>query len=113
MLLIGCALIGVARRYGDAFDIQLGRHIVEKAGDGRRLGTAEQGAVDVDAEALFARSLDRLHGTVEHALLADRLVVLFPKPVEVNREGQIGRRLRSEEHTSELQSLMRISYAVI
>src|SRR3546814_2965057 len=35
--------------------------------------------------------------------------VVFPDLVE-RRRGQ--RRLRSEEHTSELQSLMRISYAV-
>src|SRR3546814_6538393 len=33
-------------------------------------------------------------------------------PVTVPRQRHIGRMTRSEEHTSELQSLMRISYAV-
>src|SRR3546814_1218159 len=33
-------------------------------------------------------------------------------PLKINREGLDVRRIRSEEHTSELQSLMRISYAV-
>src|SRR3546814_2776500 len=39
------------------------------------------------------------------AQLPSRLLSAFPSSVEV-------RRVRSEEHTSELQSLMRISYAV-
>src|SRR3546814_5454694 len=37
---------------------------------------------------------------------------LAPSPWPPNRPGRWWRRRRSEEHTSELQSLMRISYAV-
>src|SRR3546814_7684940 len=56
-----------------------------------------------------------------HAALADRQPIPFsaPKGVRMVRiDRQSGRRVygawpgRSEEHTSELQSLMRISYAV-
>src|SRR3546814_5400247 len=47
----------------------------------------------------------------QHALL-----LIFVKETEGNREGRSDRQAgpyeRSEEHTSELQSLMRISYAV-
>src|SRR3546814_5897179 len=39
----------------------------------------------------------------------DRLERLHPRRLDTL---QLGRELRSEEHTSELQSLMRISYAV-
>src|SRR3546814_7652701 len=35
-----------------------------------------------------------------------------PAPVRVDHCGRFASRFRSEEHTSELQSLMRISYAV-
>src|SRR3546814_4559716 len=36
----------------------------------------------------------------------------FPIAQDVLRQPRLARQLRSEEHTSELQSLMRISYAV-
>src|SRR3546814_6365200 len=56
----------------------------------------------------------RLRGAADHAR-ADRLPHP-PRPRRQSRErmGDAARRgeLRSEEHTSELQSLMRISYAV-
>src|SRR3546814_1591916 len=39
--------------------------------------------------------------------------VLFHQRIDIGKEGpKFGRAVRSEEHTSELQSLMRISYAV-
>src|SRR3546814_4183832 len=52
-----------------------------------------------------------------HQLLRARIVVVEPgvhqQPLERGRGAADARRaLRSEEHTSELQSLMRISYAV-
>src|SRR3546814_4630411 len=39
-------------------------------------------------------------------------IVLVPESIPVRPRSPAGRRPRSEEHTSELQSLMRISYAV-
>src|SRR3546814_2308049 len=41
-----------------------------------------------------------------------RLLAMFHSTSCIRAVGSGGRRLRSEEHTSELQSLMRISYAV-
>src|SRR3546814_3095691 len=41
-----------------------------------------------------------------------RLQAEFLRPLAVARPAEIHRKDRSEEHTSELQSLMRISYAV-
>src|SRR3546814_3406088 len=50
------------------------------------------------------------HGVVEHALHA---VAVTRIPGDAQQiAGQLEMRVRSEEHTSELQSLMRISYAV-
>src|SRR3546814_10223715 len=45
-------------------------------------------------------------------LLPDRVPAPDPAPEESPARGGEGRLVRSEEHTSELQSLMRISYAV-
>src|SRR3546814_6784474 len=61
----------------------------------------------------FALLVERGLDSVEQAIGRDRRVA-----DRVEREGDAGvgrrvvRRVRSEEHTSELQSLMRISYAV-
>src|SRR3546814_3080657 len=75
------------------------------------LDVADRGALDLGAVAdLRLRELDVLQRLarklVEAVLLlpvAQPIIVAVP-PVEAHR--------RSEEHTSELQSLMRISYAV-
>src|SRR3546814_3828228 len=66
---------------------------------GRRAAQfARHRALDADADVLVvARAVDA-HVEAVIVLLVDQLVV--------------GDRRRSEEHTSELQSLMRISYAV-
>src|SRR3546814_4794670 len=61
----------------------------------------------------------------EHVLATQTLPQVKPKTMRVNFEGELGPgvypkdmilhligKIRSEEHTSELQSLMRISYAV-
>src|SRR3546814_4361490 len=45
-------------------------------------------------------------------LVIDSGLVVPPRDLAVMHEGMIAASLRSEEHTSELQSLMRISYAV-
>src|SRR3546814_5284520 len=50
-------------------------------------------------EGLARRGIDNVVVCPEHSLTARRM-------------GELPVRLRSEEHTSELQSLMRISYAV-
>src|SRR3546814_4947714 len=53
---------------------------------------------------------DQMDRSWEHGV---RNLALFPSPViEEFVESGIGSVRRSEEHTSELQSLMRISYAV-
>src|SRR3546814_9031724 len=49
----------------------------------------------------------RLHGEIEGHELDDR-----PQTAEGGTDAKPGEAVRSEEHTSELQSLMRISYAV-
>src|SRR3546814_7356771 len=54
------------------------------------------------------RGRRRIRGS--HRVSSPGLVMM--KPGRPRRPGQKGIRARSEEHTSELQSLMRISYAV-
>src|SRR3546814_1670441 len=51
-------------------------------------------------------------GTAEPDV-SDRIARLFPEMMARWRSELLRRGLRSEEHTSELQSLMRISYAVL
>src|SRR3546814_7379601 len=62
------------------------------------------------------RSAGRRRGTGQaaHGLggAGDRLCKLQPRELRARCEAAGRGRLRSEEHTSELQSLMRISYAV-
>src|SRR3546814_7139254 len=64
----------------------------------------------------YQAKLPRLVQTREGGLLKLRWQVPgdlpFPMPVEVRVDGKVVTLPRSEEHTSELQSLMRISYAV-
>src|SRR3546814_9523962 len=90
----------------------------------------------VDAVVTTTDELDGIEGLESHAILTEPFVLVFPAsytgpsaPLEalaampfvryslrsaIGRqiEGQLNRLRRSEEHTSELQSLMRISYAV-
>src|SRR3546814_6006908 len=78
-------------------------------------------------QALGLRKIAQARTAVEHRLLdVEQAAFLLPLELEaVLRIGKVcirslqrdprqpvGERLRSEEHTSELQSLMRISYAV-
>ena len=92
MLLVGRALVGVARRDGDAVDAEL-RHRIEEGGDALRIRVVEEGAVDRDAEALGLGRLQRLDRAVVDARLADRLVVHLLVAVEMDRPGEIGARL--------------------
>src|SRR3546814_1038504 len=71
---------------------------------------------DPQAHRALAMAL-RASGDSDAALVSiDRAIALAPEDAELHfhRAGYLvgGRQLRSEEHTSELQSLMRISYAV-
>ena len=95
VLLVRGALIGVARRHRDA-DAEFGREVEEFCDLFRRMAVEDRG-VDVDGKASRLRGLDRGDRAVEHALLADRLVVMFLQAVEMNREEQIGRGLEQME----------------
>ena len=46
--------------------------------------------VDVDGKSLGLGGLDRRDRAVEHAVLADRLVVVVLEPVEVNEKNRYG-----------------------
>src|SRR3546814_4367711 len=61
-----------------------------------------------DAPAEPARPASRLDA-LEHKIQSEQV---DPETGEVTEEGRTEEDARSEEHTSELQSLMRISYAV-
>src|SRR3546814_6647607 len=79
----------------------------------------------VTIETLSAVSLDKLPAAEAATWLDRELVTDSPTPLRdagfgrevsaaqaVRRQWLVAEQLRSEEHTSELQSLMRISYAV-
>src|SRR3546814_5302494 len=76
---------------------------------GRRLGEAAD-RVDQRLARILGGGLGR--GEIERALahLDGAAVTGTGEPLDREREGLAA---RSEEHTSELQSLMRISYAVL
>ena len=60
VFLIGRPFIGIARRDGDAFDVQIVGHVVEERTDFVRGDAIEQGGVDVDAKAAGAQKPDRV-----------------------------------------------------
>src|SRR3546814_7936315 len=68
---------------------------------GRRIGRESRRTVD-----------RRGRGGVEQARIRRAREIGVPDSRAVEHAGEIDRDQRSEEHTSELQSLMRISYAV-
>src|SRR3546814_7293409 len=68
--------------------------------------------VDAGAEVQVRGELRELTGVLELSLDADQLTVGQPQPVCVEHSQWGAEVLRSEEHTSDLQSLMRLSYAV-
>src|SRR3546814_4155159 len=79
---------------------------------------------EAERRPVASRNVNWAMLTFQNHLVIDAGIGLIPgAPVEVNREafrvlfsdtpeGVTRRQRRSEEHTSELQSLMRISYAV-
>ena len=90
MLLVGCALIGIARRDRNALDVELGRHVVEERSNLIGRHAIEQRSVDVHSESLLAQEPDRTDRLVEHPVLADRFVVMLLEPVQMDREGEVG-----------------------
>ena len=88
VLLIGCALVGVARRNGDALDAQ-SLHLVEEGGRAPGIGIVEQRAIDGDAKTLGLGRLDGRNRPVVDARLADRLVVHLLVAVEMDRPVEV------------------------
>src|SRR3546814_6023957 len=98
------ALLAGLKELGDItiFDV------VEGLPQGKALDMAQAGAVEgFDA---------KLRGTQDYADIAGSDVIIVTAGVArkpgMSRDDLLGINIRSEEHTSELQSLMRISYAV-
>src|SRR3546814_7679490 len=118
-------------RVGDSLEEQPNRRRIDRPGGGqgqrseghdrlaRELQRRAAGGEEGGHLARLQQQLDRLRGGVDHVLAVveeheDRPIA---RRVEERGERAVaelrGNRLvRSEEHTSELQSLMRISYAV-
>src|SRR3546814_1243111 len=100
------------RSRGSGFD----QHIVADRLQPRGVGEAR----DLDAAELDDVGLAG-HGGGDGAVDADRQAGCILRHLDLrdqrlavgSDDGAVGRALRSEEHTSELQSLMRISYAVL
>src|SRR3546814_4845287 len=90
-----------------SLDVQpeLGRNSEYKIGIGRAVGLHEC-LMEGQVAALAVRSQGRL-GSIDRVRAEDGELLVDDPQLRVRRLG-----LRSEEHTSELQSLMRISYAV-
>ena len=65
----------------------------------------EEGGVGGDAESGVLGRLDGFHGLVEHAFLADGLVVSLAQSVDVNGEGEVGRRGEERELALEQQGV--------
>src|SRR3546814_5593899 len=100
----------LAHPLGRAHDIGRAHRLVgadqDETPDAHRLGgkRAVKGAEDIVAHARDRIALDQ-----GHMLVGGRMIDGLRMPAAEAAEDGI----RSEEHTSELQSLMRISYAVV
>src|SRR3546814_10645511 len=88
---------GTVRKMLELLPIELHRHRRIAAGN-RRIALVEQ------CKRLVAIQLRQLLTNPRGVATA---------PVTIKRDAQIRQQRRTEEHTSELQSLMRISYAVL
>src|SRR3546814_6799012 len=85
-------------------DVEVGLLGAQGAVDGRRVGVLEGMVLHV----LGVDGQRRLRGFLGHA----RLLLSRARLAITDRPAKQPRQRRSEEHTSELQSLLRISYAV-
>src|SRR3546814_9580377 len=90
---------------GQRVDFARGRRLIELANCYRELGKGIQAAQTYDAADAHFRKLGPEPASVVFAINGNRAKLQM-------RERHYDQALRSEEHTSELQSLMRISYAV-
>src|SRR3546814_7973629 len=102
--------VEIGGNFGDHGPIDLG----EESSEQRRLAAAAAEQLD-DADPLMAldggpERVDRLDRAADRGREADAIV--GAEDVVIHRLGHGNDGHRSEEHTSELQSLMRISYAV-
>src|SRR3546814_921265 len=105
------ALIAAARR---AFVTDLRRHVLDIAQRYIIPGeTAESALLFLPSEAVYAELHANCRGVVEESYKA-RVWIVSPTTLmaTLNTVRAVLQDVRSEEHTSELQSLMRISYAV-
>src|SRR3546814_1508613 len=84
----------------DLVDVSL--PLGERVGHSLVLGTTRVGKTRL-AELFVTQDIRRKNAAGEHEVV----IVIDPKG-----DADLLKRMRSEEHTSELQSLMRISYAV-
>src|SRR3546814_8927233 len=67
----------------------------------------------LNGKAAFSSAACAVYWTNRSAISPMRGPVIFPARRQQSKRSKMGRsKKRSEEHTSELQSLMRISYAV-
>jgi len=87
-----CTFVAESRRDRDRFHAEP-RHLVEEGRDTLCRFSGEQRAVHGDAEPALERQLDRIDGTVIDAVLAYRGIVPLAIAVQVDREGEVGRRL--------------------
>src|SRR3546814_2418209 len=90
----------------DSFALLL-RHTGALVGHGDHEVAAVTAEFDLDV-AVVRRILDR----ILHEVRQDGVQGGLGQPVDGSADAVVQDHLRSEEHTSELQSLMRISYAV-
>src|SRR3546814_10165860 len=82
------------------------------AGDAAKAGIAGGLSKSSDKLTDFYLDLARQAGPIVEVGAAKDVVVVIQEGVTLEIKPTAGSKFRSEEHTSELQSLMRISYAV-
>src|SRR3546814_10519409 len=86
--------------------------VIYDAGDGALASPTGTGPYTTLLSSCHARGFVA-EVVADGATARDRLADLIPAGADITTGGsQTLRQIRSEEHTSELQSLMRISYAV-
>src|SRR3546814_4288297 len=109
---LGAALRGEKRgEIGDLTRLQ-GKKLVAGLGRLKRAGRRLAGADDVRHRRLRAFDIAD-HTRLDAQRILEAADAVPPALAGVCDQGRVGRaHIRSEEHTSELQSLMRISYAV-
>src|SRR3546814_10188616 len=107
---MGAAVVGGAE--GDAVVVEL--HVAARVEreDLVAARVGEQVAVPVLEAVEPAHALDQLRAGLEHEVVRVAEDDLGAEVLQVGRRQRADRAARSEEHTSELQSLMRNSYAV-